>query len=136
MKDKRKYIAGMIVLILCIAGFAAIYLSFSPKTDKSGGKSFELSASDGNRSIIYKGKTDALYLSGLMDQLAETDNFTYESLDGEFGGYITSVNGVSADSGQKTNWMVYVNGEFGQYGIDSQPVNDGDSFALRLESYE
>ncbi len=136
MKNKRTYITGMIVLILCIASFAMVYISFSPKTDKTGGKAYELVASDGNRSIIYKGKTDALYLSGLMDQLMETDNFTYESVDGEFGSYITSVNGVSAESSRKTNWMVYVNGEFGQYGIDSQPVNDGDSFALRLESYE
>ena len=136
MKKKRNYITGMIVLVLCIVCFAMVYMGFSPKTDKNGGKAYELVASDGNRNIIYKGETDALYLSGLMDQLVETDNFTYESMDGEFGRYITSINGVSAASSTKTNWMVYVNGEFGQYGIDSQPVNDGDSFELRLESYE
>ena len=49
---------------------------------------------------------------------------------------ISSVNGLKADDTKKTYWAIYVNGEYGQYGADSQPVNDGDEYALKLESYE
>ena len=43
------------------------------------------------------------------------------------------VNGIKADDSKKTYWAIYVNGDYSQYGADSQPVNDGDAYALRLE---
>ena len=68
-----------------------------------------------------------------MDELKNTDDFDYESSAGEYGMYITSVNGIKADDGQKTYWAIYVNGEYGQYGAGSQPVSDGDVFKLVYE---
>ena len=42
---------------------------------------------------------------------------------------INKINGQSAvyDT-DGAYWSIYVNGEYGQYGADSQPVNDGDAF--------
>ena len=71
-----------------------------------------------------------------MDDLKNTEDFTYESSTSDYGMYISSVNGLKADDTKKTYWAIYVNGEYGQYGADSQPVNDGDEYALKLESYE
>lgn len=71
-----------------------------------------------------------------MDELQETGGFGYENAAGDFGTFIVSVNGIKADDSKKTYWAIYVNGDYSQYGADSQPVNDGDAYALRLESYD
>ncbi len=136
MKKKRSYIIGTVAIIVCIICFALVYFRFSAKPSSGGQKAYTLEVSDGNKSILYSGKTDSEYLSGLMDELKNTDGFEYESSAGDYGMYITSVNGIRADDARKTYWAIYVNGEYGQYGADSQPVNDGDSYALKLENYE
>ncbi len=136
MNKKRSYIIGISAIIVCIICFALVYLRFSPKPSTSGQKAYTLKVSDGNKDVQYSGKTDTEYLSGLMDELKNSDDFDYESFVGDYGMYITSVNGIKADDSQKTYWAIYVNGEYGQYGADSQPVNDGDTYALKLESYE
>lgn len=135
MKNKRPYIIGIAAIVVCIIAFALLYWRFSPKP-ASGSKAYVLEVSDGNRDTAYSGKTDAAYLSELLEEVAKTEAFDFESMNGDYGMYITSVNGVRAGEDEKTYWAIYVNGEYGQYGADSQPVNDGDSFALRLESYE
>ncbi len=136
MNKKRLYITGISAIIVCIICFALVYIRFSPKPATAGQKEYTLEVSDGNKSVQYSGKTDSEYLSDLIDELKNTDNFEYESSAGDYGMYITSVNGLKADDEQKTYWAIYVNGEYGQYGADLQPVNDGDAYALKLESYE
>ena len=136
MNKKRSYLIGIAAFIVCIICFALVYVRFSVKPDTNGQKAYTLEVSDGNKDIRYSGKTDAQYLSGLMDELKNTEGFKYESEGSDFGMYITSVNGIKADDSKKTFWAIYVNGEYGQHGADSQPVNDGDSYALKLESYE
>ena len=136
MNKQRLHIIGITAIIVCIICFLLIYIRFSPKPDPNGQKAYTLEVSDGKESIHYSGKTDAEYLSGLMDDLKNTEDFTYESSTSDYGMYISSVNGLKADETKKTYWAIYVNGEYGQYGADSQPVNDGDEYALKLESYE
>ena len=136
MNKKRSYIIGVAAIIVCIIGFAAIYINFAPKPSAGGQKEYTLEVFDGNNSAQYSGKTDSEYLSGLLDELQNTSDFEYENAAGDYGTYIVSVNGIKADDSQKTYWAIYVNGEYGQYGADQQPVNDGDVYALKLESYE
>ena len=135
MNKTKKLILVSAAIILCILCFVLVYNKFSPKQETTGEKAFELVVSDGMESKTYSGSTDAPYLSGLLDQLQQTEDFTYESSGGDYGMYITAVNGTKADDGEKTYWAIYVNGEYGQYGADAQPVHDGDSFSLSLESY-
>ncbi len=136
MNKKRSYIIGISSIIVCMIVLALVYIKFSPKPVTGGQKAYTLEVTDGNKSIDYSGKTDAEYLSGLLAELKNTADFDYESTESDFGTYITSVNGIKADEGKKTYWAIYVNGEFGQHGADSQPVSDGDAYALKLEKYE
>ena len=47
-----------------------------------------------------------------------------------------TVNGVTADFNvDSAYWSVTVNGEYGIFGIDSQPVADGDAFQLIYTVY-
>ena len=136
MDKKWSYIKGIVAIIACIICFALVYMMFSAKPAAGGQKAYTLEVSDGNKNILYSGKTDSKYLSDLMDELKNEDGFEYESSAGNYGVYISSVNGIKAEEGRKTYWAIYVNGEYSQYGADSQSVNDGDVYALRLESYE
>ena len=70
-----------------------------------------------------------------MDELAETNSdFTYSGSDSEYGMMIEVINGeraVYAEDG--AYWALYVNGEYGQYGADSQPVEDGAKYTWTYE---
>ena len=136
MKNKRLFVTGISAIIVCIICFALVYIRFSPKPAAGGQKAYTLEVTDGNKKARYSGKTDSQYLSDLMDELERMGGFEYESSAGAYGMYITSVNGVEADDSRKTYWAIYVNGEYGQFAADSQPVNDGDAYAFKLERYE
>ncbi len=69
MNKKRSYIIGIAAIIVCIICFALVYIRFSAKPGAGGQKAYTLEVSDGNKNIRYSGKTDAQYLSGLMDEL-------------------------------------------------------------------
>ena len=49
----------------------------------------------------------------------------------QYGLYVKTVNGLTLDyDTDGMYWAFYVNGEYGMYGADSQPVTDGDVFRL------
>ncbi len=79
----------------------------------------------------YEIDTEADYLKDAIDSTVELGGE-----ESDYGFYITSVNGVEADyDADGAYWAIYVNDEYGSYGVDSQPVTDGDSFALVYEVY-
>ena len=49
----------------------------------------------------------------------------------EYGLYITSVNGITADwDTEQAYWAFYVNGEYAQTGVDTTPVMEGAAYEL------
>ena len=49
----------------------------------------------------------------------------------EYGLYVKQVTGITADyNTDGTYWAFYVNGEYCNYGIDSQPVSDGETYTI------
>ena len=70
-----------------------------------------------------------------MDEAAEKTDFSYEGEEGDYGLYIETVNGLTADyDADGAYWAVYVNGEYGQNSVDLQPVADGDTYRLSYEA--
>ena len=137
MKNKKGLIISIIAIVAAIAVFVGAYVMFGPKAQQ-GTKAYTLEVVDdqGNKKI-YEGRTDAEYLGELMDEIAKGGNdFTYEGADEGYGLYIHSVNGLVADYSVNCScWTIYVNGEYGMYGADMQPVADGDVFTLAYEIY-
>lgn len=133
--DKKKKIIAAVVVIAVIAVFAGVYTAFGPKASQ-GTKSYTVEVvNKEGESKTYSGKTDAEYLSGLMDELAAAGDFSYDGTTSDYGLYITAINGETADySVDGAYWSIYVNGEYGSYGADQQPVTDGDSFKFAYES--
>lgn len=135
MKKKTKIIAALVAVLAVVAVFGLIYRFFGPRAQQ-GTKSYtvEVVGSDGS-SKTYQGRTDAEYLSGLMDELQAEGDFSYEGTSSDYGLFITAINGETADYDKDgAYWSIYVNGEYGQYGADQQPVADGDAFRFVYES--
>lgn len=133
MKKSQKILIAVICVILVAALAIGIYFITRPAA-ATGTKAYtvEVTNSQGEKKT-YSGMTDQEYLRGLMDEI---DGFTYEGTESEYGLYITSVNGETADfDTDGAYWSVYVNGEYGQFGVDSQPVADGDSFGFVYEKF-
>ena len=131
--SKKIIIIAAAVLAVLIAVFAVIMIVNRPKTT-AGSKSVTLTVVDNNGDeTTYSHKTDAEYLSGIF---TEIDGLTVEGSTSEYGLYIEAVNGLTADyAADGAYWAIYVNGEYGMYGADSQPVTDGDAYTLAYEVY-
>lgn len=127
-KSNKKVILGVAALIVVIALMAAVFFIFKPKPQE-GSKSITIEVvNKAKESTVYELKTDAEYLRQAME---EAEGLEFDGTESEYGMMINSVNGEVADYNVDSSyWSIMVNGEYGQYGIDSQPVYDGDAFQL------
>ncbi len=131
---QRKYVWAVLIVAV-MAALLGVYLSNRPKPMKgSKAITIEVLGKDEEKAKTYTGRTDAEYLSEAMDDFSAV-GFTYEASKGDFGLFVTTVDGVTADSEDSAYWAIYVNGEYGMYGVDQQTVSDGDTFRFAYETY-
>ncbi len=136
-------VAVLLVAALAIGGYF-IYEEYRPKPEdtvsnlssgeQAAKKKVTLIITDsvnGGESKTYNLETNADYLDKLLEESG-----VIEGKEGAYGFEITTANGVVADNGKNQYWAIYVNGEYGNYGASSQPVNNGDSFEIKLESWQ
>ncbi len=136
MKNSTKIIIAVLSVLVVICALFAVYKIAGPKA-QSGSKAITVTVTDDKGATKeYSLKTDAEFLSQAMDELSASSDFSYEGSDGDYGLYITAVNGVTADyDADGAYWSIYVNDEYGMFGADSQPVADGDKFGFVYEVY-
>lgn len=54
--------------------------------------------------------------------------------EGDYGLYVKTVNGVTADyDTDQTYWAFYINGEYASTGVGATPVNAGDTYSFKVE---
>lgn len=54
--------------------------------------------------------------------------------DGEFGLYVKTVNGVTADfDADGTYWAFYIGGEYASAGVDATEISAGTTYSLKIE---
>ena len=131
--NTKKILIGAVILIVLIALFAVIWNKFSAKPTK-GAKNITVEVVDNEGATTdYTLDTDAEYLRQAMDELGD-QGFSYEGTESEYGIMIEYVNELRADyTADGAYWAIYVNGEYGQYGVDTQPVTDGDTYTFKYE---
>lgn len=130
-KGNKKVVFGGIALVAIIAVLAVVYLNFRQKSVE-GAKSITIEVFDNEqKSTTYDIHTDVEYLRQAME---ETDGIEFTGTESDHGMMVESVNGVIADyNADGAYWSFYVNGGYCNYGIDTQPVNDGDAFQIKYE---
>ena len=127
MKNKKKLL-GLGALIIIIAAFALIYGKFSEKPVE-GSKAVTIEVINSKEeSTMYEVQTNAEFLQQAMD---EADGLEYVGEEGPYGIQVSSVNGEEAIyETDAAYWGFFVNGEYCNYGISEQPVEDGDAFQI------
>lgn len=128
MKNNKKKVALLAcIFVVVVAVFGAVYFALRPKAEE-GSKTFTLEVilADG-ASTEHTVSTDAEFLGDAL--LAEG---LIDGSAGEYGLFVTTVNGVTANSGNQEWWCLTINGEEWMYGMDRTPVTDGEHYELTL----
>lgn len=126
--SKGKIALALAALVAVIAVLVGVYAAFGAKP-VTGEKNITIEVvNKAAESTVYELSTDAEYLRQAMD---EAEGLTYEGTEGEYGLMISTINGEVADfSVDGGYWSFYVNDGYCNYGIDTQPVTDGDAFKI------
>lgn len=126
MKKKGILIAG-ILLLLCIAA-GIFYFTSKPKTteDKKEFSVTVIHADKTEETFTYE--TTEKYLGNVL-----TANKLIEGTKGEYGLYITSVDGETADEAKEQWWCITKEGAQVTTAVDKTPIKNGDSFELTLK---
>nr|WP_294493885.1 DUF4430 domain-containing protein [uncultured Mediterraneibacter sp.] len=127
MKKRTLIISAAVLIILCAAAFL-LYRQFAPSP--SAGKK------DVSITVIHKDKTektfsyqtDAEYLGEVLreEELVKGE-------EGDYGLFITEVDGETADSSLQQWWCITKGGETVNTSADQTPLHDGDQYELTLQ---
>ena len=134
-ENKRKIIIGALILVVLMAVFGTVFF-LNRAVPQSGSKNVAITVTGSSGATEeYKLSTDAEFLRSAMDELAaRKSGFSYDGTNGEYGIMIEYINGERASyTEDNAYWALYVNGEYGQNGCDTQPVADGDVYAWKYE---
>ena len=129
----KKLIAGVVALIAVIAILLGVYLN-NRQPATSGSKTITVSVFDtvgsteaSNTATITTGEE---YLRGALEQ--EDSGISISGSESEYGLFVTTVDGVTADDSKQQWWCFTKGGEMLNTGVDSTPIADGDTYEITL----
>lgn len=127
-KSNKKIVLSVGILVLLVAVLAVVYAVFGAKP-VVGSKEITIEVvNKAQESTLYELKTDAEFLRQAME---EAEGLSFSGAESEFGMMVDTVNGERADyTLDGAYWSFTVNGEYSNYGIESQPIKDGDVFGI------
>lgn len=125
--SKSKWLPAVILLAL-IAVFAIVFLVARPKAVK-GSKHITVNVTHLDESVkTYQYDTDAEFLRQVLCE----ENGLISGSEEQYGLWIKTVDGETADDTKQEWWGYDVNGEMSMYGVEQQPVADGDVINFKL----
>ena len=126
-RNKKPILLAAIALVLVIALFAAVYIANRPAT-QAGEKTLTIIVVHADESEeTFAFQTDAEYLQEAL----EAQNLI-EGSESEFGLFVETVNGETANAALQQWWCLTKNGEMHTLGVGDTPVIDGDQYELTL----
>ena len=140
MKNVKKLTLILLALsmLFCFVACADVektgaWESATYRSDKefgSGAKTVYVTVKAEEQSIVFTVKTDKEYLG---EALSEHELITGE--EGQYGLYITAVNGMAIAEGEKAYWALYKDGAYSMTGVDTTPIASGECYELVKEGY-
>lgn len=125
MKKNTKTIIALVVLAALIIGATLLYKTFAPAA-QVGAKHVEIAVihADGS-SKDFSLDTDAETLRAALDELG-----IIEGDEGEYGLYVTAVDGESADAAAQEWWCFTKGGEMLMTSVDNTMIQDGEHYEV------
>jgi len=120
-KPSRNMLPVVILVLLAVA-FVTIYFLAKPAVSK-GSKHITVHVTHLDQSVnTFEYDTDAEFLRPVLCE----DNGLISGSEESFGLWIKTVDGETANEANQEWWGYSVNGETAMYGVEQQPVTDGD----------
>lgn len=127
MKNKKTILAVILLVVLAAAALVC-WLAFRPQAVE-GQKTItvEVTHLDGtvNTFTIH---TDAEFLRGAMEQEG-----ILQGREDQYGLYVLTVDGETVDEDAHQWWCFTRSGEQVNYGVESQPIEDGDHYEFSIQ---
>lgn len=125
--NKKLMLFGVIGFVLLLVILLLLY-NKNKETTVIGSKKIvaEVILLDGT-STSHEIQTDEEYLRGALTEI----NLIIGT-ESEYGLYVQTVNGVTADEANQEWWAFSKNGEALMTGVDDTPISDGDHFEIIL----
>lgn len=129
--NKKQVGIALLVFVVLAAALGLLWWQFSEKPVQ-GAKEIAITVTGAaGEEEAYTLHTDAEYLKEAAETVLKIDGE-----ETEYGFAVYSINGETADFNTgKSYWAIYVNGEYGNYSIDKQPLEDGGKYGFVLETY-
>ncbi|MEG1847908.1 MAG: DUF4430 domain-containing protein, partial [Lachnospiraceae bacterium] len=125
MSSKKKIMLSVLLLAVLIAVMSIVYVNFMPKGNRSS-KTITVEVVYEDKTLdTFAIKTKEEFLRGAMEQ-----EKLIQGEEGDYGLYITAVNGVSADYDANQSWWCVTKngGEMVTTGVDTTPIVDGEKY--------
>lgn len=131
MRKKNKL---LVIIAVVLAALMIVAFVFLRPTSTSGSKSITVNVVHLNGDQqTFEYKTDAEFLGECLQE----EVGLIDGEDAEYGLMVTEVDKETADESKEQWWGYTVNGEMASYGVDTQPVKDGDVYEFILnEGYD
>ena len=122
----KKLLAGVLALVLVVAALIGIYFATRPATSAAD-KTITATVVANGEEEAFTIHTDEEYLRGALESI---DLIAGE--ESEYGLFVTTVNGITADDANQEWGGFTKGGESLNTGVDSTPIADGDAFEITL----
>lgn len=122
----KKLLAGVLALVLVVAALIGVYFATRPATSAAD-KTITATVVANGEEEAFTIHTDKEYLRGALESI---DLIAGE--ESEYGLFVTTVNGITADDANQEWWCFTKGGESLNTGVDSTPIADGDAFEITL----
>ena len=119
--QKKKTLIIVCAAVVLVAAMLAVWFAFGPK-GTAGQKAIGVT-------VVYADATDAEFLRQSLEEQK-----LVEGEESQYGLYVKTVNGVTADEAKEEWWCFTKDGEDVMTGVDSTPVADGDHFEITLKT--
>lgn len=147
----NKKLKSLLLCMMLIVAMAFTTVGCNTKTDKGTTESTEVVQKTVENEVEVLGEGETMFLFTVVDKDGNETNFEIytdkeivgEALldleliagdDGEFGLYVKTVNGITADYDvDQSYWAFYVDGEYAMSGVDNTTIEDGMTYAFKVE---
>ena len=147
----NKKLKSLLFCMMLIVAMAFTTVGCNTKTDKGTTESTEVVQETVKDEVEVLGEGKTMFLFTVVDKDGNETNFEIhtdkeivgEALldleliagdEGEFGLYVKTVNGITADYDvDQTYWAFYVDGEYAMSGVDATNIEEGKTYSFKVE---